>query len=120
MCDSTENRWRKLNIPPIYTRQSLAFEGDFFRNLNLSTGLEVRYHTPYKADNYSPVLGQFFYQDTVTIKNLPEINAFLHFRIRSFKGFVRAENLNSVEFRDGFSFTNNSLAATGLCLPRNG
>ena len=106
-----------LNIPLLYTRQRLAFEGNFFKNLNLSTGLEVRYHTPYKADNYSPVLGQFFYQDSVTIRNLPEINAFLHFRIRSFKGFVRAENLNSVEFSNGLSFTNNSLAAPGYAYP---
>jgi hypothetical protein len=75
----------ELNTPLVYTRQRLAFEGNFFKNLNLSTGLEVRYHTPYKADNYSPVTGQFFYQDSVTISNLPEVTAFIHFRIRSFK-----------------------------------
>ncbi len=28
-----------------------AYEGKLFRNLNLSAGLELRYHTPYKADN---------------------------------------------------------------------
>lgn len=107
-----------LNTPLFYTRHRLAFEGNFFKNLNLSTGLEVRYHTPYKADNYAPVLGQFFYQDTATISNRPEINAFLHFRIRSFKGFIRVENLNTLKVGDkGVQFTNNNLATPNYAYP---
>jgi hypothetical protein len=107
-----------LNTPLFYTRQRLAFEGNFFKNLNISTGLEVRYHTPYKADNYAPVLGQFFYQDTATISNRPEVNAFLHFRIRSFKGFIRVENLNTFKVGDkGVQFTNNNLAAPNYAYP---
>ncbi len=108
-----------LHVPLIFTRNRIAFEGQFFRNLNLSTGLEIKYHTPYKADNYSPVLSQFFYQDSVTISNAPTISAFLHFRIRSFKAFVRAENLNTMQVTKdgGFGFTRNSLAAPGYPYP---
>ncbi|MBD0332429.1 MAG: hypothetical protein ICV66_07215 [Chitinophagaceae bacterium] len=106
-----------LNIPLFFTRNRMAFEGNFFENLFLSTGFEVRYHTPYRADNYSPVLGQFFYQDSARISNNPEVSAFFNFRIRSFKAFVRAENLNSVNFSDGFNFTNNNLAAPGYAYP---
>lgn len=101
----------ELNVPVFFTRQRLAFEGLFFTNLNLSTGLEVRYHSPYKADNYSPVVGQFFYQDTTTVNNLPEISAFMHFRIKRFKAYLRAENLNTIRFKDGFGFTNNAFLA---------
>ena len=108
----------QLNTPLVYTRHRLAFEGNFFKNLNLSTGLEVRYHTPYKADNYSPVLGQFFYQDSITISNVPEISAFMHFRIRTFKGYIRAENLNSLRYNGGgLNFTRNNLAAPGYPYP---
>jgi hypothetical protein len=71
----------------------------------------MRYHTPYQADNYSPLLGQFFYQSAVTIRNLPDVNAFLYLRIRGFKAFVRAENLNTVSFSNGFAFNNYNLAA---------
>ncbi|MEO6455604.1 MAG: putative porin, partial [Ginsengibacter sp.] len=107
-----------LNTPFLYTRQRLAFEGVFFKNLNLSTGLEMRYHIPYNADNYSPALGQFFYQDSTTISNLPDITAFMHFRIRSFKAYIRAENLNSLEFsKKGVGFTNVNLAAPGYAYP---
>jgi hypothetical protein len=107
-----------LNTPLVFTRQRLAFEGIFFKNLNLSTGLEFRYHTPYKADNYSPVTGQFFYQDTATINNVPQIDAFMHFRIRSFKGYIRTENLNSLRFGSGgLNFLNTNLATPDYAYP---
>jgi hypothetical protein len=108
-----------LNVPLIFTRNRIAFEGNFFRNLNLSTGVEVKYNTPYKADNYSPLLGQFFYQDSVTISNLPTVSVFLQFRIRGFKAFIRAENLNTMQITQagGFGFTNNNLAAPDYPYP---
>ncbi|MEP6628414.1 MAG: putative porin, partial [Ginsengibacter sp.] len=100
-----------VRVPLFYTRQRLAFEGNFFKNLNLSTGLEVKYNTPYKANNYSPVMGQFFKQDSVTISNLPEVNAFFNFRIKSFSAFIKMENLNTVNVSQGLGFTNNNFAA---------
>jgi len=108
-----------LNVPFLFTRNRVAYEGNFFRNLNISTGFEIKYHTSYKADGYSPVLGQFFYQDSVTINNGPDIAAFLQFRIRGFKSFIRLENLNTAEVTPdgGFGWTNNNLAATGYPYP---
>ncbi len=100
-----------VRVPLFYTRQRLAFEGVFFKNLNLSTGLDVQYNTPYKANNYSPVEGQFFPQDSISISNLPEVSAFFNFRIKSFTALVKLENLNTVSFADGFGFTNNNFAA---------
>ncbi len=108
-----------LNVPLVFTRNRIAYEGKFFRNLNLSTGVEIRYNTQYKADAYSPLLGQFMYQDSTTISNRPTISAFAHFRIRKFKGFVRAENLNTAQFNSvtGFGFTKNNLGAPGYAYP---
>lgn len=106
-----------VNVPVVYTRNRIAYEGRFFRNLNLSTGLEMRYNTPYKADNYSPVLGQFFYQDTLTIGNRPDLHAFLHMRIRTFKAYLRVENLNTATLVNGFGFNHNNLAAPYYPLP---
>jgi hypothetical protein len=69
-------------------------------------------------DNYSPVLGQFFYQDSTTINNMPDVHAFVHFRIKRFKAFFRLENLNAAQFSpDGFGFTNNNLAAPDYPIP---
>ena len=100
-----------VKVPLLFTRNRLAYEGIFYKNLNLSAGLELRYFTPFEAYNYSPVMGQFTPQDTFKLKNLPDISAFLHFRIKSFTGFIRAENLNTVSFKNGFGFTNNNFAA---------
>jgi hypothetical protein len=94
-----------VNLPLALTRNRVALEGVFFTNLNLSTGLEMRYYLPYRGDNFNPINGQFFFQDSTRLANRPDINLFLHFRIKSFKGFIRAEGLNTVNFEDGFNFT---------------
>ena len=101
-------------------RNRLAYEGNLgFKNLDIAFGLEFRYHTPYKADNYSPVLGQFYYQDSITIRNRrPDISAYAHFRIKPFKAFIRLENLNTAETSLGnLSFTRNNLVAPGYPMP---
>ena len=100
-----------IRVPLLFTRNRVAYEGVYFKNLNLSTGLEVRYYTPFKSNNYSPVMGSFVPQDTVNIKNLPDVSAFMHFRIKAFTAFIRSENLNTLSFRNGFGFINNNFAA---------
>ncbi len=101
-----------VHVPAIFTRNRVAFEGNFFKNLFLSTGLELRYYTPYKADNYSPLTGQFFYQNTTATNNRPDVNVFLHFRIKSFKGFVRLENINTFDRSGGaYGFTHHNFIA---------
>ena len=83
-------------------------------------GLEVRYNSAYKADGYSPVLGRFFYQDSIKLNNpLPDISAYVHFRIKPFKAYIRAENLNAARKMQGggFGFTNNNIVAPGYPMP---
>lgn len=111
----------ELNLPALYTRNRIGYEGNLgFKNLDIAMGAEAKYRSAYKADGYSPVLGRFSYQDTATIRNpLPDISAYLHFRIRSFKAFVRMENLNTARVlnNSGFGFTNNNFIAPGYALP---
>ncbi|RYY49867.1 MAG: hypothetical protein EOO06_05705 [Chitinophagaceae bacterium] len=106
-----------IKVPLLYSRHRLAFEGNFYKNLFLSTGLEARYFTPYYAYNYSPLVGQFVPQDSIKLKNLPDVHAFLHFRIKTFTGFLRAENLNTVSFKNGFGFVNNNYATPYIPSP---
>jgi Putative porin len=93
-----------VNVPLLYTRNRFAYEGSLFKNLLLSSGFDIRYHTPYDASNYSPVLGQFFYQDKLQLVLRPDIAAYVNFRIRNFTGFTRFENLNTLTFINGFGF----------------
>jgi hypothetical protein len=101
-----------LNLPLIFTRNRIGYEGTLgFKKLNIATGFEVKYHTPYNADGYSPATGKFYYQDSVRINNRPDIAAYVHFRIRNFRAFVRAENLNTITTENGFGFRHNNFAA---------
>lgn len=108
-----------VNVPALYTRNRIGYEGNLgFKNLDIAFGTEVKYRAAYKADDYSPALGQFVYQDTLTIRNeLPDIAAYLHFRIRPFMAFVRLENLNTARNMGGFGFTRNNLVAPYYALP---
>ncbi|MBU6159286.1 MAG: hypothetical protein KGP35_09715 [Bacteroidetes bacterium] len=106
-----------VNLPLVLTRSRIAYEGKYFKNLNLCAGLEARYMTAFKADGYSPVLGQFFLQQDTVIHNCPDVTAFVHFRIRSWYLFLRAENLNSVSFSPQFGFFDNNFAAPSYPMP---
>jgi hypothetical protein len=108
----------KINYPKLYTRNRIAYEGNFGKkNLRIATGLEFRYLAPYKLDAWSPLIGQFFYQDSASSKtNLPDINAYMHFNITSFNAFIRVENLNTAKIingniNPGLAFTNSNFAA---------
>lgn len=110
-----------VNVPLLYSRNRIAYEGNLgFKNLDIAMGTEIRYTSPYNADGYSAVLGRFYYQDSIKISNpLPDISAYVHFRIRSFKAYIRAENLNAARKlkNSGFGFTNNNLVAPGYPMP---
>lgn len=109
-----------VNVPAIFTRNRIGYEGNLgYKNLDIAFGLEARYHTPYNADGYSPVLGQFYYQDSIRIDNpLPDISGYVHFRIKSFKLYFRAENLNTAKVTErGLGFTHNNFAAPGYPYP---
>ena len=85
-----------VNLPLLFTTNRINLEANLYKNLYLATGLELQYNTPYKRDNYSPFIGQFFYQDSYSVTNRPVANVFFDFSIKSFKAYIRAENLNSL------------------------
>lgn len=109
-----------MHVPTIFTRNRFAYEGNLgYRNLTLAAGFEVKYRTNYKANGYSPVLGQFYFQDSAIVKyKLPDIAAYINFRIQSFKLFFSAENLNTFrKLGTNWGFTNNNLATIGYPYP---
>ncbi|MBO9205055.1 MULTISPECIES: putative porin [Niastella] len=108
-----------VNLPLITTRNQVGYDGSLgFKNLRISFGGEMRYFTPYKAPEYSPLLGQYFNQEVNTIRlERPDIAAFLHFRIKSFNAYVRAENLNSINIANGGGFTLNNVPTNGYPYP---
>lgn len=107
-----------VNVPLLTTRNMIGYDGNLgFKNLGISFGLEARYFTPYKAPAYSPLLGQYYFQDTTTVKlRAPELGAYMHFRIKSFNAYVRAENLGTFNFAEG-GFTKNNIPTINYPYP---
>ncbi|MRG47220.1 hypothetical protein GFS24_19015 [Chitinophaga sp. SYP-B3965] len=91
-----------IQLPTFWGRVRAGYNARLFKNLNLFTGLEGKYNTPYYTDDYSPMLGQFTYQDSIQRKVYPDLAAFVHFRIKSFTAYVRAENLNTFLWDQNF------------------
>jgi hypothetical protein len=108
-----------VHVPLITSTNQIGYDGNLgFRSLNISFGTEIRYISPYKADGYAPVTGQFFTQDSTIHQRLPDINLYLHFRIRGFTAYVRAENLNSMAFSPrGYGYYHNNFVAPGYPYP---
>ena len=107
-----------VNVPLLLTRNQVGYDGNLgFKNLRISMGLEFRYFTPFYAPQYSPLTGQFFMQQQVKSQlKLPEVHAYVHFRIRSFTAYVRGENLNTLDLAQG-GFTRNNLIIPGYPYP---
>ena len=104
-----------VHVPLIVSNNQIGYDGNFgFQNLKLSFGMELRYISSYKADGYSPLTDAFYTQSSVLSQNLPDINLYLHLRIRSFTAYVQGENLNAMAFKpNGFGWYNNNFVAPG-------
>jgi hypothetical protein len=108
-----------VHVPLLMSTNQVGYDGSLgFKNLNISFGTELRYISPYKADGYAPVVGQFFSQDSTIRQKLPDINLYLHFRVRSFTAYLRMENMNSMKFSPhGYGYYNNNFVAPGYPSP---
>jgi hypothetical protein len=104
-----------VNIPLFVTTGQFGYEGKLgLKNLNIAFGMQFRYYSPTTADGYSPVIGQFYTQNITRVaEHLPDLTAYVNFRIRSFVAYFRTENLNTAQFSSatGFGFTNNNFVA---------
>ncbi len=85
-----------LNVPDLVTRNTLYFNDYFFKKaLYLQTGVIFNYFTAYYANNYNPVLAEFFVQDQQKIGGYPMLDFFVNARVRTCRIFFKAEHFNS-------------------------
>lgn len=85
-----------LNVPQITARNTFYYTNYFFKKaLYLQTGITANYFTKYYANDYNPVLGEFFVQNQTEIGNFPMLDFFVNARIRQARIFLKAEHFNS-------------------------
>lgn len=91
-----------LNVPQFVTRNTIYYSDYLFKKaLFLQTGFTFSYFTKYYANDYNPVLGEFFVQNQRKIGDFPTVDFFLNAKIRNTRIYLKAEHFNS-------SFTGNT------------
>ena len=85
-----------LNVPEIVTRNTFYYSNYLFkRALFLQTGISLNYFTSYFANDYNPVIGEFFVQNEKQIGNHPNFDFFINAKIQRTRIFFKAEHFNS-------------------------
>ena len=85
-----------LNVPELVTRNTIYITDYFFKKaLFFQAGLTVNYFTKYLANEYNPVIGEFFVQNKKEIGNFPTVDFFINTKIQRTRIYVKAEHFNS-------------------------
>ena len=85
-----------LNVPDLVTRNTFYITDYFFKKaLFFQAGLTLNYFTKYLANEYNPVVGEFFVQNNKEIGNFPTLDFFINAKIQRTRIYVKAEHFNS-------------------------
>ena len=85
-----------LNVPEFVTRNTFYYSNTMFKKaLFMQTGVTFNYFTKYYANDYNPVVGEFFVQDKKGIGNFPNFDLFFNARIQRTRIYLIAEHFNS-------------------------
>ncbi len=92
-----------LNVPELTFRSTLYFSGHFFKKaLFIQTGLTVNYFSKYKANDYHPVIADFYVQNTHEIGDFPMVDFFLNAKVKTARIYLKAEHFNAA--MTGFNY----------------
>jgi len=95
-----------LRVPEVYTYSALYYNAFLFDVLHISTGLDVRFNTPYVAPSYAVGLGQFYNGPNVTFSSYPVGKVFLKGTIKQTNLFVAYDYANQGLFSKGYYTVN--------------
>jgi hypothetical protein len=85
-----------LNVPEVVTRNTIYYTNYFFKKaLYLQTGVVFNYFTNYYANDYNPVIGEFFVQRDKQIGNFPNLDFFINAKIQRTRIYFKVEHFNS-------------------------
>ncbi len=84
----------EIRLPSFYSKHSLYFEGKIFKKIMLlRVGFDLRMNSNYFEEYYHPLVGQFQLQDKEEILFYPAVDAFLTFKVKSLRFFIKGENM---------------------------
>lgn len=85
-----------LNVAEFVTRNTIYYTNYFFHKaLFLQAGVTLNYFTNYFANDYNPVIGEFFVQQNKQIGNYPNLDFFINAKIQRTRVYLKAEHFNA-------------------------
>ena len=85
-----------VNVPQFTTRNTLYFSEFVFKKaMFLQTGVTFQYFTNYYANDYNPLIGEFYVQNETKIGSFPMFDFFVNARVKQARLFLKAEHFNS-------------------------
>jgi len=92
-----------VNVPELTTRSTLYFSDHVFKKaMLLQTGVTFQYFSEYFANDYNPLIGEFYVQNEKKIGNFPMFDFFVNARIKQTRIYLKAEHFNSA--MTGYNF----------------
>jgi hypothetical protein len=85
-----------LNVPEFVTRNTFYYSQNMFHKaLFFQTGVTLNYFTNYFANEYNPVIGEFFVQNQKKIGNYANLDFFFNAQIQRTRIYLTLEHFNS-------------------------
>lgn len=95
-----------INVPPFMGRVQLSYEHYIFkRALQIATGVQMRYYSPYNTASYSPIFHRYYYDNSYFLVNDPIYSFFFNFRVKRFRMFIMADHLQQMFVQQNFIAT---------------
>ncbi len=109
-----------IQVPLIASRHSFAYKDKIFKKkMEMTTGFDVYFNTPFFNDAYQPVFQSFAPQYDIKQSYIPRLAAFFNFKVKRFRAFVTADQLqhyivaNNINYVYGYA-SQNALFRLGL------
>lgn len=102
-------------LPNLLLKHSLYYQNRMFKKkLEFSVGIDLRYKTNYYSPGYNPVLGYFYEQRSLKERQLPVLDAFINFKVKTMRFYFKGINLT-----EGLGQLGNYAAYRYMIEPRN-
>lgn len=97
-----------LNVPKFTVRNSLYYSNNVFKKaMFIQTGIIFQSFSKYYANEYSPILGEFYIQSKTKIGNYPLADLFINARVRQTRIYFKAEHVNALFSKNNYFATPN-------------
>lgn len=92
-----------INVPNFVLRNTFSYSDRFFKKaLYMQMGVTFNYYSKYFANDYNPLLGEFYIQNQKQIGDFPVLDVFVNAKVKTARIYLKAEHINSSFSKNNF------------------